>query len=381
MNRSVNRRAKRRGAVFVLTAFLMVLLMALLAFSIDLGKLCVARSELQRTADAAAIAAAWELIDPLELTGSPAPSLAEARARQQAEQLAISNAVLLQSPQLSEQDVQFGYMADPTDAHSPFDTSGLYPFNAVRVVVRRTSEQNGVIPLSFARALGVDSSSMVAEATAAFLANIDGFAIPEDQSNLGILPIALDSETWVNLIRYGIGTDSWKWDEVQQRVLPGSDSIREINIYPQCTGAPGNRGTVDIGSPNNSTADIARQIVYGISPADLEYHGGKLQFNSNGELFLNGDTGISAGIKDELASIIGQKRIVPVFSGVTGPGNNATYTIVQFVGVRILEVKLTGSSSSKRVIVQPAHVITRGVIPGSVPGKSTFVYSPVRLVR
>jgi hypothetical protein len=182
------------------------------------------------------------------------------------------------------------------------------------------------------------------------------------------------------LLRSG-GTDNWMWDEQEQRVRRGRDGIREVNLYPQGTGSPGNRGTVDIGSSNNSTADIARQILHGISPQDLAYHGGKLEFDQNGKLYLNGDTGISAGVKDELASIIGQPRIIPVFSQVTGPGNNATYTIVRFVGVRIMEVSLTGSNSSKRVIVQPAQVVTRGGIPGGQSGQTTFIYSPVRLVK
>jgi hypothetical protein len=66
---------------------------------------------------------------------------------------------------------------------------------------------------------------------------------------------------------------------------------------------------------------------------------------------------------------------------VNGPGNNAQYTIVKFVGVRLLNVKLTGSMSSKRVIIQPANVIARGGIPSPDPGKSYFLYSPVWLVR
>src|SRR4029453_10300558 len=120
--------------------------------------------------------------------------------------------------------------------------------------------------------------------------------------------------------------------------------------------------TVDIGSSNNSTSDINRQILDGVSPEDLAYHGGKLELDSNGELNLNGDTGISAGVKDELASIKGKPRIIPIFREVHGPGNNADYTIVAFVGIRIVDVKLTGSMSSKRLLVQPALMITRGAI-------------------
>jgi hypothetical protein len=134
---------------------------------------------------------------------------------------------------------------------------------------------------------------------------------------------------------------------------------------------------VDIGSSNNSTSDIARQIVEGVSPDDLEHHGGKLELDDNGELELNGDTGISAGVKDELASIMGEPRIIPV----VGPGNNATYTIVKFAGVRIMDVKLTGKMSQKRVIIQPCPIVTAGAIYGETSGSSSLVFTPVKLVR
>jgi hypothetical protein len=64
-----------------------------------------------------------------------------------------------------------------------------------------------------------------------------------------------------------------------------------------------------------------------------------------------------------------------------GPGNNADYTIVAFVGVRIVDVKLTGSMSGKRVLVQPANMVTRGAIATTQTGTSDFIYTPVHLVR
>jgi hypothetical protein len=66
---------------------------------------------------------------------------------------------------------------------------------------------------------------------------------------------------------------------------------------------------------------------------------------------------------------------------VTGPGNNATYTIVRLVGIRILEVKLTGKMSGKRAIIQPANVVINGGIPGTNSTTSSFVYTPAWLVR
>ena len=106
------------------------------------------------------------------------------------------------------------------------------------------------------------------------------------------------------------------------------------------------------------------------------------ELEENGELFLNGDTGISAGVKDELESIKGEHKVIPIFRTVVGPGNNATYTIVAFVGIRIMDVKLTGKMSSKRVPFQPANVVIKNAVPGNDSTQTSyFVYSPVWLVK
>jgi putative Tad-like protein involved in Flp pilus assembly len=271
-------------------------------------------------------------------------------------------------------------MANPSN---PSDTlvatpSGMLP-NAVFIRVQRTSAVNGEVPLFFARALGIDTKSMKAEATAALVSGFNGFTAPADGSNLEILPFALDEDTWNGLCTYG--SDVYRYDPETKTVSAGSDNIKEVNLFPQGTGSPGNRGTVDIGSSNNSTSDIARQILYGITPADLAYTGGSLTFDSNCELHLNGDTGISAGVKDELASIIGKPRLIPIFNKVVGPGNNADYTIIKFVGVRVMGVKLTGSLASKYVMIQPCNVISKGGIYQQGATGSQYIYSPVWLVR
>ena len=266
-------------------------------------------------------------------------------------------------------------------------------YNAIRTRIRWTTGQNGPVSLFFAKVLGIDSADAQAEATAVFLDNLNGFGIPSDGSNVNMLPFALDRGTWIALrtaqknpptpLPDGI-TDDYTpvWDCVNKTwsVEAGADGILEVNLYPQGTGSPGNRGTVDIGSANNSTADIARQILEGISPADLEYHGGTLEFDA-GEMSLNADTGISAGMKDELTSIQGQPRCIPIFRSISGNGNNAQYTIVRFVGIRVMNVKLTGSMSNKRVIIQPARVKCSGMIPGTGTSKADFVYSGVWLAR
>jgi Flp pilus assembly protein TadG len=378
---------RRRGNVMVLSAVFMVILMALLAFAIDLGYVYTARTELQRSADAAAMAAAWQLIDGQTISDSLLIQQLICSARGKAVEYAAANQVCSSSPFVDanytnseDGDVRVGYLSDFITPGAPIAYTNLSSVNAVTVRVRRVENHNEEVPLFFAPLLGFDHIPIEAEATAAFLSDIRGFRSRSDGGNHGILPIALDEESW-NAMLAGDAPDNWSWDAENKVVQPWSDGIRELNLFPEGVGAPGNRGTVDIGNPNNSTNDIARQIVSGVSDADLAYHDGELKLDDNDELFLNGDTGISAGVKDELASIIGDPRVVPLFREVEGPGNNAMYTIVKFVGIQILEVKLTGKMSSKRVIVQPAPVVTSGVIPSQTQGTSQLVYSPVHLIH
>jgi hypothetical protein len=359
---------------------MLVALVIMLTFAVDVGYLCIARGELQRSADAAAIAGAWELIDSGALTRSSNPTQLQTNVRNIAGQYAGLNSVLRASPQLCTDDVVVGRIDNLDEGGGELDTSGASPPNAVRVRVQRTANQNGEVPMFLARIMGLDSAAAEAEATAVLVTSFSGFQTPANGGNLDIVPLALDLNTWNGLLA-GVGTDNWRYDAGTNRVVAGSDNVLEVNLYPQGTGSPGNRGTVDIGSSNNSTADIARQILHGVSPSDLAHHGGKLELDADGELELNGDTGISAGVKDELASIIGKKRIVPIFQSVVGPGNNATYTIVQFAGIRIMEVRLTGAASSKRVMIQPANCVAHGAIPSSAANTSSFVYSPVWLLR
>jgi hypothetical protein len=275
--------------------------------------------------------------------------------------------------------------ADQSEAMS---SENPFYYNVVQVRVRRTAEMNGQVPVFFAQIWGKTGYSAQAVATAGVVKNVGGFRAPPDGENLHLLPFALDIETWKAVLAKQT-VDDWAWDPDTKTISPGQDGIHECNLFPQGIDSSGNRGTIDVGGQDNSTDVISRQITDGVTAEDLAYHGGSLQFNENGELILNGDTGISAGVKDELASIMGEPHIIPIFSKVESPGNNAQFTIVMFVGVRILEVDFSGNSNSnKRLTIQPANVITKGVIagppkPGATPEESSsyFVYSYPILVR
>jgi hypothetical protein len=372
-------RNNRSGAVAVLALCLMIVMLGMIALAVDVGYIAYVDAELQRTADAAAIAATWKLVD-LRNSTQALDNCALGAVRSEAGRFAELNRVANAAISLTAEDASVGELAYPFSSGSAMTFAEPGRFNAVKVRVRKTDSQNGPVSLFFARVLGITSCSMEREATAAFVDDFGGFRVPANQQNLDLLPFALDKPSWDALLANS-GSDDYTWDEDNKCVRAGGDGVAETNLYPEGTGCPGNRGTVDIGSNNNSTCDISRQIRDGVSPADLAHHGGQLVFDANGKLFLNGDTGISAGVKDDLASIIGKPRIIPIFSQVSGPGNNAEYTIVAFGGIRIMNVRLTGSPSNKKVVIQVARVVSRGAIPSSTGSSTNFVYSPVWLVR
>jgi hypothetical protein len=378
-------RPLRRGAITVLAAILSVVLIAMVAFSVDIGYVLTAKEELQRTADAAAMAACWEFGQKVAdgYDCADAAQLARLTAVQYADLNRVTGKPLELDPNPTNApggDVVFGYLPDASGDMSTFQTADPNLFNAVRVRTRKDSSANGEVPYFFARIFGLDGQMLHTEAVAVIVRDIRGFRTPADGGNVELLPFALDSDTWNKLLA-GNADDHWRWNPNTRRVECGDDGMKEVNLYPQGTGSPGNRGTVDVGSPNNSTCDLARQILHGVSQEDLAYHGGKLEFDSCGKLYLNGDTGISAGMKDELAAIIGKPRVIPIFSQVEGPGNNAQYTIVKWAGIRILDVNLTGPMSKKHVTIQAAPIAPSGIIPASTSGTSDYVYSSVVLVK
>ncbi|OYP38423.1 hypothetical protein CGZ80_02325 [Rhodopirellula sp. MGV] len=344
------------------------------AVAVDFGRINVSRSEIKRTADAAAMSGAWELFD--SAVAGQSPTLAQSNVTHSASNFASKNRVASNTPTLDEQsDVEIGYY----DLGSGVLDVANSDYNAVRVHVRQTEDAGSAISLFFGAVTGRHEQSLQARSTAALFKKIGGFHRPRKSGEtLNILPIALDLETWEKVVAKQTDDDM---GFVNGQVTNSGDGYYECSLYPTGTGSPGNRGTVDIGSANNSTSDLRRQILHGISQQDMIDLGKPLAFDSNHELELNGDTGISAGIKAELAQIIGQPRIIPIFTTVQGNGNNAMYTIVRFEGIRILDVKLTGPMNKKHVTIQPAPTVAHYSIVEEEITESEFLFTPVMLVE
>ena len=383
---SANRRPfRRRGSVLFLTLLLATTMLALLAFSIDVGYMSVARTELQRAADSAALAAASGLLNQTRLQGDAAQSAVLLAARNAANQYSLVNLVCGTGPALDlntanspSGDIVFGRYSPLTGM-----STSLAPdqFNAVLVRVQKTAERNGEYPLFFARFLGVLSASGQAEAIATFRDGITGFRVTEHTQNSGLMPFALDIKDWQNLLA-GAGTDTWSYNPDMRALSAGSDGVKELRLFPTKvlpSGiTPGNFGTVNIGPPANSDAVLKRQISHGVSAEDLSYYGGELKLNDQGLMLLNGDTGIGADLQLALPDVLGKARTVFLYQKVENPGNNATYTVVGFAGIRVVDFDLHGNN--KYVTIQQAIAVDSTAISSDL-NTSYHVYQPVVLVR
>lgn len=406
MSRHSNGQFHRRGTVTAMTVLSMGTLVGFAALAVDVGMLYNVRTELQRSTDAAALAGVAELATDARIKGGSSWAGALMAARTTGSTYGNSNPVMHVNLAVDSNtsnnvsgDVVIGRLNNPdnlTEALSlPGDTT---TFNSVQVKIRKNATRNGPVDLWFAKIFGKKSTNLETTATATLDDRIVGFKIKQGSNVLPLLlPLSIHIDAWNNLLAGGAGTaDAYSYNSTTKQVSAGTDGIMELNIYPGAgttgksggsSGAgqfpqlgPGNFGTVDIGSPNNSTADLSRQIRYGPDTSDLAYFGGELKLNDSGYVMLNGDTGLSAGIKDDLTAIMGQPRVIPIFNQVAGNGNNAMYRVVGFAGIRITHVDLTGSMSSKQVIIQPAAVIDPTAQSGTL-GVPHFVYTPVRLTR
>ncbi len=368
----------RRGAVAVYVAISMSVMLGLVALSVDMSMLYATKSEMQRAADAGAMSGAWRLLDESRIGSEAAAEYVNSMSRLAAIEIAAANTVLGDAPVVYEMsDLQLGVW---DEVNNTLTWGGTGVFNAVAIDVHRDAAHNGSIAMMFATALGTDSTDLSVRAVAGFADSIVGFNVTEESGNAQLLPFALHVDSW-NALLSGAQTtgDHYSYDPDSGVVSSGSDGKLELNLYPGAGDTqlpPGNFGTVDIGSNSNSSNDIARQILYGVNESDLSYFGGQIEIPIN----LNGDTGLSAGFKDELEDIKGMPRTIPIFDSVGGNGNNAQYHVIAWAGIRIVHVKLTGKMTSKQVIIQPAYVVDPSAVSGS-GGQSTYVYRPVQLVE
>ncbi|HXK93750.1 MAG TPA: pilus assembly protein [bacterium] len=389
-----------KGGILVLFAVCLTLFFMFLAMAVDYGLIFLAKSELQAAADSAALAGAAQLADEDYLVGTPNLANDLTAARDYSEEFAAYNTVIKENLVLERNEenmenggIVIGFLDNPMDLQDTLETQNQTHYNTVQVTTRRTTAVNGPIQMLLGAFTGLQEVSVESRASATLDDRVIGFDAPEGET-VGILPFTMYKHAWdcvynpsyvqiSELCPAQNGEDHYAY--VGGEVIKNQgDRIPEVKLYPNKAGicefpdAPGNFGTVDIGLNNNSTDDLCRQIRYGLNHADLRALDGMVMeqgLDGKFRKLLQGDTGVSNAVKEALEAIKGKPRVLPVYDSLSDPGNNCIYEIVGFVGVRVMDVKMTGALEDRHVVVQPCFVTdSRAIIHPDAP-HSNFVFS------
>ncbi len=390
MNRSnrkrprVGRRNRRRAALLILACVSLVSTLILCGLVIDVGNVNVARTELQRGADAAALAAVATMMEQSDWTAPPNTSVVSYHARNAATEYVALNPCrgvnTMTLPRNDENtpngDLVLGHYNSTTGVFDPNDTR----YNAVRLFLRRDDVQNGPIPLFFGGLVGMRGVNAFARAGAYSETNISGFrppqgANPNDTSKL--LPFSLNVKA--------LDTN---------RLFPGWIGADDEDPYSVTFEAPGNFGTVNLISPTstssgmvgNSANTMIRHIRLGPTGDELLTWGedgfGLHSVDDNDTWFamLNGDTGVVAAMASAIEDILDQPRIIMLHEEVTGQGNTAMFKVVCFVGIKITDFRLTGALRQRHITFEPNGVQCDWAVGGGQAGvTANFVYGPMTL--
>jgi Flp pilus assembly protein TadG len=385
---------RRRGAIAPLTALLLIPLLAMVAFAVDLGWITHTQNELQAAADAAALAGAAQLPDGFVQYYTPGQTSAQqttilnnatAAARTYAKNYASSNrAGDVSSLNLQDSDIEFGY-TDSSGNYTPLSSYSGFP-NTVQVLLRRDSQANGSLGTFFGRVLGVNSVDLEVTASATIYAGTVNSFSTTGPLNSRILPMTYDVNHWNNYLQTGQSPDGTT-DTV--------NGVPALDIYPSIKFS-GNFGELSLDQSNDGASTISDWISSGVSKTALqaEVNAGLLPLSSHNSSLApdwKGNPGLKDSTIQSVGDNVGQVYLMPLYKPVnpgtaannyadyqagSGNGTNYDYTIVQFVGVKILAVDSTGNNKS--ITVAPAAVIDpnaldTAIAPAAPPSGSIAV--------
>lgn len=307
------------GAIAIVTALTIAILLGMAALAIDVGHLMVVKSELQKAADAGALAGARAMVPYVTTSLPPQPNWSQGQAKAtQTAQLNKADGQLLTNCQ-----VQTGYWNTATRI---LQSTGITPGNndspAVRVTAAKAAGQNGgPVELFFGTILGLNTSNVSAQALA-MIAPLGG--IP---AHGGGFPLAVPK---------ALVDQYWYQDP------PVSFKIGSTYHSPD-----GGQWTSFLANENN--VPTIRKLMEEGNPAPL---------NVGDNIWIQ--PGTKATLYADAAAYVGQTFVLPV---VTTDFDTHSYTpILGFVSFYVEDAQ---GGSGKYV---EGHFVKDRPVPGAIPG-------------
>jgi hypothetical protein len=319
-----DRRCVRRGSVMVYLIIALVVILGFCAMAVDLTRTEVAKTELQRVADAAARAAVANLY-----SGNTA---AQNAAINVAAQMTVDGVPVTLS---ATNDIQF---INWTSASSYTVVSSASGANAVRIYARRTTANGNPIPMLFAGVLGKSTIDVWASAIAELTTSNSETDYVGATSNPWLSGESDGTQASEPDPAYPTTTHQWKYDVAG--TYGGTDSSKDA-----------------YGDPKNEPYGTPQQVGFTVNPGDVITVSVPLNSSNTAENFptttptayANGDDGgVYATYSDDAAT----NTSAPGYSGA-GDANSAT--------------DATGSEHGMSNVATPINSVVGVFLDNSVP--------------
>jgi Flp pilus assembly protein TadG len=370
----MHRQLARRGAVIPMVALLLIPLLAMMAFSIDIGYAVAVQAELVNAADAASLAGVQQLYSGYQqwqsATGSAQTTIynnAISSAKATAIAVANANKAGGATCQIVSSDVDVGYTSNAGQYYSGNQgqiAAGSFP-NTVVITVRRDNtglpNSNGEVSLFFAPVIGKASQALSASAYAtAYEGTIT--SLQSNGMNGTLLPIAVDMTQWTDFFNNGASSvyadPNAPSGQAWLQIYPGGtgssmDGLLSLNGSKAAaeTYYSGNTGWIQ-GGPSSS--DISGLSSAGELPLPLL---------GAGETWASGP-GMKSSLLGDFQAVVSSSavRLLPLYdpsaAGTTG-GGNGTYQVVYFVPVYMVYAQGNGKANMDIAVSKvPANPIT-----------------------
>jgi hypothetical protein len=359
----------RRGSIAPLAAVALVVGVSGIALALDRAWIDIAQVELTTATDAAALAAARELVgDDLLRPGSDVAARVSA-ARAAAIEVASLNTVIRQPVTLHDSDITFGRLVyDSSSDTNVFLQTELVPRTVVVTGIRERSRSNPIALVM--RGLAGRSTAELGRWSAATVDNrlvgvraATGLVVPAmPLAILGNDPTGARFDTWQFQIGAGQGTDNFGYDATTHSVTAGPDGIREIVLTGSAgttTGKASNMCLVDFSGTYDSTR-VYTMILHGWTKNDLAPLRSGMTLASL-PISVAASSVIAGPDGEALAQMIGECRICLLYrpvAGSTAPIGKGQVSITGLVAGRIMSL-VQSSAQALTIVFQPGVLVTR----------------------
>lgn len=195
LKRLRNLGADQSGAIAVSAAIAMVVLLGIAALALDIGHMMSVKSELQKAADAGALAGAraLQLIAPVP-NWTNGQNVATATVKENKVDATLLTDCVVQT---GYWDLKWNQSSAPADLKSTGIVPGATDVGAVKVTVSKSTGKNGgPLTMLFAKVFGINTETLSAHSVAAMVAQSPVASVPPGDAFPVATPISWVQQMW-----------------------------------------------------------------------------------------------------------------------------------------------------------------------------------------